>query len=626
MKTLLLTEKPSQGMDFVRALPDKFQRKDGYCEGSKYIVTWAYGHLFEIDTEEIAGKKWKLDTLPVFPKFFKYKVIRGVGKQFRVIKNLLKRKDVSKVYICGDPGREGELIARLILQQAGWKDWSRVYRFWTSEALTKEVILREIQRVKPASQFDSLYYSALARQHADWLVGINGTRAITLKVNDRTVWSLGRVQTPLLYLIVQREKEIENFKPVPYGIVYVIFEKEGKKFKAYLQLGKEEKKRLEKESKVNVEDEEEKKKDEGTRLKVETAFKIAEELSKEKAGYVENIKKSKKSEKPPLLHSLTSLQREANRIYGYSAEKVLKIAQDLYEAKLISYPRTDAQHLAESSRELVKKVLKKLGREELIPAVEKAGKRIFDDSKLTDHFALIPMDRWKERPNFRKEHKNIYELIWRKFVGTFMPDYVYETVEVTLKIKNYRFMAKGKTDIQPGWKSLYREERSENKLPSLVLKEAVKVDDVKAEKRKTQPPSRYTEGMLLKKMEKLGLGTPATRSSIIETLKKRRYVISRKKSLQPTEKGRELVEKCNGLPILNVEMTSEWEKALEEIYRENRGAAGYDAFISGIKVFTEDLVERIKKIKFKVCVDRKTKKAVRKRKKKVIYFKVRLPG
>lgn len=619
MKTLLLTEKPSQGMDFVRALPDKFQRKDGYCEGSKYIVTWAYGHLFEIDTEEIAGKKWKLDTLPVFPKFFKYKVIKGVGKQFRVIKNLLKRKDVSKVYICGDPGREGELIARLILQQAGWKDWNRVYRFWTSEALTKEVILREIEKVKPAVQFNSLYYSALARQHADWLVGINGTRALTLKVNDRTVWSLGRVQTPLLYLIVQREKEIENFKPVPYGIVYAVFEKDNRKFKAYLQLGKEEKKRLEKESKVNVEDEEEKKKDEGTRLKVKIAFKIAEELSKEKAGYVENIKKSKKSEKPPLLHSLTSLQREANRIYGYSAEKVLKIAQDLYEAKLISYPRTDAQHLAESSRELVKKVLKKLGREELIPAVEKAGKRIFDDSKLTDHFALIPMDRYQAKPNFKEEHKRIYDLIWRKFVGAFMPDYVYEVTEVAIKLGKYDFLAKGKREVQLGWKSLYRDDvdkKQENILPPLSLKEAVKVDSVKAEKRKTQPPSRYTEGMLLKKMEKLGLGTPATRASIIETLKKRKYVISSKKSLKPTEKGRKLVEKCNGLPILNVEMTSEWEKALEKIYRENRGAAGYDAFISGIKVFTEDLVERIKKIKFKVCVDRKTKKAVRKRKKR----------
>ena len=597
MKTLLLTEKPSQGMDFVRALPDKFQRKDGYCEGSKYIVTWAYGHLFEIDTEEIAGKKWKLDTLPVFPKFFKYKVIKGVGKQFRVIKNLLKRKDVSKVYICGDPGREGELIARLILQQAGWKDWNRVYRFWTSEALTKEVILREIEKVKPAVQFNSLYYSALARQHADWLVGINGTRALTLKVNDRTVWSLGRVQTPLLYLIVQREKEIENFKPVPYGIVYAVFEKDNRKFKAYLQLGKEEKKRLEKESKVNVEDEEEKKKDEGTRLKVKIAFKIAEELSKEKAGYVENIKKSKKSEKPPLLHSLTSLQREANRIYGYSAEKVLKIAQDLYEAKLISYPRTDAQHLAESSRELVKKVLKKLGREELIPAVEKAGKRIFDDSKLTDHFALIPMDRYQAKPNFKEEHKRIYDLIWRKFVGAFMPDYVYEVTEVAIKLGKYDFLAKGKREVQLGWKSLYRDDvdkKQENILPPLSLKEAVKVDSVKAEKRKTQPPSRYTEGMLLKKMEKLGLGTPATRASIIETLKKRKYVISSKKSLKPTEKGRKLVEKCNGLPILNVEMTSEWEKALEKIYRENRGAAGYDAFIGRIKAFTKELVEEIK--------------------------------
>ncbi|MBO8143540.1 MAG: type IA DNA topoisomerase [Thermodesulfobacterium sp.] len=595
MKILLLTEKPSQGMDFVRALPDRFQKKDGYCEGSKYIVTWAYGHLFEIDTEEIAGKKWRFDALPVFPKVFKYKVIRGVGKQFKVIKSLLRRKDVSKVYICGDPGREGELIARLILQQAGWKDWSRVYRFWTSEALTKDVILREIERVKPASQFDSLYYSALARQHADWLVGINGTRALTLKVNDRTVWSLGRVQTPLLYLIVQREKEIENFKPTPYGIVYAVFEKDGKKFKAYLQLKKEEIKRLKSESRVDDEDEEENKKDEGARLKVETAFKIAKELSREKFGYVIDIKKSKKSEKPPLLHSLTSLQREANRLYGYSAEKVLQVAQDLYEAKLISYPRTDARHLAESSKELVKKVLRKLGREDLIPAVDKVGKRVFDDRKLTDHFALIPMDKFEKKPSFKAEHEKVYGLIWRKFVGAFMPDYVYEVTEVILRLGNYRFLARGKREIQPGWMELYREQRrKESFLPKLAEKEKVKVNEVKAEKRKTSPPSRYTEGMLLKKMEKLGLGTPATRASIIETLKKRKYVISSKKSFKPTEKGRKLVEKCNGLPILNVEMTSEWEKALEKIYRENRGAAGYDAFIGRIKAFTKELVEEIK--------------------------------
>jgi len=614
VKTLILTEKPSQGMDFVKALPDTFKKKDGYYEGKKYIVTWAYGHLLEIDTEKAAGKKWEMECLPVFPERFEYKVIKGSAKQFKVIKSLLKRKDVEKIVIGGDPGREGELIARLILHQAGWRNWSRVYRFWTSEALTKEVILREIKKIKPAFQFDSLYYSALARQHADWLVGINGTRALTLKVNDSSVWSLGRVQTPLLFLIVQREKEIENFKPEPYGVVHAIFEKNGQKFKAYLQL-KNLKGRSVPKSETDPEDEEEEKEkaDEGIRLKVETAFEIAEKLRKEKFGLVINVKKGRKSEKPPLLHSLTSLQREANKLYGYSAEKVLQIAQDLYEAKLISYPRTDAQHLAESSKELVKKVLKKLGKEELIPAVDKAGKRVFDDSKLTDHFALIPMDGWKEQKNFKKEHKNIYDLIWRKFVGAFMPDYVYESVEVTLKLGDYYFTAKGKTDIQPGWKSLYRSEKEERALPVLVKGEKVKAVNVKAEKRMTQPPSRYTEGSLLKKMEKLGLGTPATRSSIIETLKKRKYVICKGKSLQPTEKGKELVEKCSGLPIVSVEMTSDWEKALEKIYRENRGAAGYRMFIGGIKAFTKELIEQIKKLKFKANLKKDVRYNIKKK-------------
>ena len=229
-RILILTEKPSVARDIAKALKT-CKEKQGYIDCGNYVITWAFGHLFEIDTDSIAGKGWKLETLPIFPKEFKLKLRKGMGKQFKVIKDLLQK--VSKVIIATDSGREGEIIAREILLMAGWKNWENTYRFWTSEALTPDVVRKTLKNLKPAKEFDSLYYSALARQHADWLVGINLTRLITLKSRDKSVWSIGRVQTPTLKLIVEREKEIKNFKPEPYYLIGGIFTKAGKKFKAY---------------------------------------------------------------------------------------------------------------------------------------------------------------------------------------------------------------------------------------------------------------------------------------------------------------------------------------------------------------------------------------------------------
>ena len=228
MKTLILTEKPSQAQDFARALGD-CKKRDGYIECGDYIITWAFGHLFEID-DSIAPKEWKIEDLPIFPENFKLRVSKGKAKQFKVIKELLKKVD--RVIISTDAGREGELIAREILQMAGWKNWENTYRFWTSEALTPEVVKKTLKNLKKAKDFDSLYYSALARQHADWLVGINLTRLVSLKSSDRSVWSVGRVQTPTLRILVDRENEIENFKPEPYWTIEALFEAKGKSFKA----------------------------------------------------------------------------------------------------------------------------------------------------------------------------------------------------------------------------------------------------------------------------------------------------------------------------------------------------------------------------------------------------------
>ncbi len=230
MKVLILTEKPSQARDFVKAFKG-CKRKEGYYDCGEYLITWAVGHLFEID-DSIAPKRWSLETLPIFPESFRLKLRRGAGKQFKVIKKLLK--EVDRVIVATDPGREGELIAREILLMAGWKDWNNTFRLWTSEALTPEVIRKALKNLKPIKQFDSLYYSALARQHGDWLVGINLTRAVTLKSRDTTVWSVGRVQTPTLKLLVEREKEIENFQPEEYYVIKATFERKGFKYEGKL--------------------------------------------------------------------------------------------------------------------------------------------------------------------------------------------------------------------------------------------------------------------------------------------------------------------------------------------------------------------------------------------------------
>lgn len=588
---VILCEKPSVAQDIAKAL-GKAQKKDGYIQAGDYAITWAFGHLFEID-DEVAPKKWSLDTLPIFPEKFKYRLTKGAGKQFKVIKELLKKAD--GVVIATDAGREGELIARLILYQAGWKDWDKTYRLWTSEALTSEVVKRELKNLKPAKDFDSLYWSALGRQHADWIVGINLTRLITLKSSDRSVWSVGRVQTPTLRLVVERDLEIERFKPEPYWIVKALFEKEGSTYEGIFipqgSVGDNDSSAVS----GSEEDEGTQEEDRGYRLSKEEADRVLKALEKESKGVVEKVERKRKREKPPLLHSLTSLQREANKLYGFSAKKTLDVAQRLYEVhKCLSYPRTDAQYLAESSKELVKKVLLKLGRKNLIPAVEKAGKRVFNDSKLTDHHALIPLAPLPKEA--KEDERKIYDLVLRRFLGAFMPDYEYETTTITTRVGDYRFLTKGRRDIQLGWKELYREDLKESKLPE--LKEGDSVRKVKAfsERRETKPPPRYTEGALLKKMEKLNLGTPATRAYVIATLLDRSYVVRKGKALVSTPKGRELISKLSDSQVSSPEMTGEWENELESIYTGKKGHRGYESFLGNIKEFVRKEIENLKSV------------------------------
>jgi DNA topoisomerase-3 len=602
MKTLILTEKPSVAEDFARALQCK--RREGYYEGGEYVITWALGHLFEISDENLP-KKWELSGLPIFPERFEYKLRSSqAGKQFKVIKELLAQ--AGRVIVATDAGREGELIARLILQKAGLKDWSKVYRFWTSEALTSEVIRRELKRLRPAKEYDSLYWCALARQHADFLVGINLTRAVSLR-SSGGVWSVGRVQTPTLALVVQRDLEIENFKPKPYWVIKALFSAEGKTYEG-VWIGKKNEGGVNEDEDVDEEEEEREEEETGGVFDYETAKNLVEKLSAVRQAVVSKVEKKKRVEYPPPLYSLSSLQRDANRELGFSAQRTLDIAQKLYEErKAISYPRSDAEYLSESSTDLVKDVLKRLKREDLIERVEKVGKRVFDDRKLTDHHAIIPLR--DEEEDWSKEEKALFGLIKRRFLASFYEPFIALDTVVITQMAGENFYSKGTAVLQLGYRELYGKPK-EKLLPKLEKGQKVDVLKVWSEKRWTKPPPRYTEGMLIKKMEKLSLGTPATRASIIETLKERGYLVLNKKHLISTEKGRDLIKNLQESKIVSVEMTSEWEQQLESIYKNKKGFGGYKDFLEKIKTFTKEEVERIKKLSFQAIlkVKRKSKK------------------
>ena len=331
--------------------------------------------------------------------------------------------------------------------------------------------------------------------------------------------------------------------------------------------------------------------------KKEEAEKILEEIKNEKFAVVEEVKKSLKKTPPPLLYNLNDLQKDANKLFGFSAQKTLNIAQSLYEKhKVISYPRTESRYLANSNKDLVVEILSLLGKEELIPKVQKVGKRVFNDARLTDHHAIIPL---KPPPQtLTSDERKVYDLIQKRFIAVFMDDYVSEIVRAILRVKEYRFLAQGKRDIRLGWKSLYREDEKEMPLPPLKKGERVEVEGFFIEEKKTEPPPRYTEGKLIALMEKLNLGTPATRASIIETLKQRGYLRSAKKNLLPTEKAFELIEKIGSEEIADVSLTSRWEKGLENINLKRVGKKGYQFFMEQIRNFVSSQIDKLKDKEF----------------------------
>ena len=610
-KILILCEKRLVALQFVKALESRHgrARKKGlFFEVGPYIVAYAQGHLVEI-ADDVVSTRWRLEELPVFPEKFRYIPREGTERLLKELVRAIRQSDI--ILNCGDSGREGELVIRLILKYAGWKDWKKVYRFWTSKALTDEVILSVLENgLKPAEKFDSLYYSALARQHADFISGVNLTRLVTLtqEKNRGDVWSVGRVQTPTLRLVVERDIAIESFRPVPYFLLKCRFSRkkltwEGVFVRSSLFKKKAEDVFAEKSPHADLRNLPE------NALTGEEAERVLKIITSERTGVIAHVSLKETTEPPPGLFSLASLQAEANRLYGFSSGKTLELAQRLYEEyRVISYPRTDSEYLPANAVPEVRNLLRTLTPGSLRNLIDwsrvsESYRKVFDDSKITDHHALIPQGRCLD--GVGSDLQKIYTLILKRFLAAFMRDSMKLSVEIHVNVKGALFKTVKHFVTVAGWRKVYgiREEveKAEGfKNLKKELHERGKIVVLKgkcsADERKTLPPSRYTEGSLIREMKARGLGTAATRSAIIDRLKEVGYLHVKDRKLVSTAKGRKLIlDIMKESSFSSVDITSEWERRLNEIYENNMGREGYRLFMRDIKSFVKSEVEKLKR-------------------------------
>lgn len=627
MKTLILAEKPSVAQDIAAALPGPSKR-DGYIlakDGT--VVTWALGHLVELKAPEEYNpdwKAWNMAYLPMIPDQFKYSPTEKTKKQLNTIKELFKTEKPDQVILATDADREGELIGRLILNACGWK--GPMQRFWTSEALTSDVVKRELKSTKASSKFDGLYWEAAARQHADWLFGLNETRALTKTAGASSVLSLGRVQSAVLSVLAEREEKIANFKPEPFwtllgqyaGVSFKLINSEA--LKNLPQIGEEEAPPEETEAgKAGIV---------SVRFKYKKdAEQVLSEVKAAKNGTVKESKTTEAKEAPPGLFALSDLQREANKYYGFSAADTLAIAQALYEKhKVLSYPRTSGQHMAWSNIDLVQNSLKELGHGS-IPA-KKAGGRVFDDKKVaaSGHHALIPL-RAKSvtgKPLSENEQK-VFGLVAGRFVAAFCDPHRYEKTEILLEsAKKYDFYTVSRRTVDPGWKVHYPpawKPFSETTPAILGVKKGstLPLDNAVLKEDKTKPPPRFTEASLLTMMKNVwrhvedpkirealreakGIGTEATRASIIETLKERDYVALKGKLFHVQPPGMMVAKqiKSIGLAISDIGFTGLWEQKLSLI---EDGGLTYQQFIQDAKDLLHEEIERFKAAKSTIAAE-----------------------
>ena len=599
MKTLVIAEKPSVARDIARVLGCS-KKENGALEGNKYIVTWALGHLVTLKDPEDYDKKykeWNMAVLPMMPEKLQIKVIPQTGKQYHAVTTQLARKDVNEIVIATDAGREGELVARWILDKA--HNQKPCKRLWIS-SVTDKAIREGFANLKDAKEYDNLYRAAVSRAEADWLVGINATRALTCKYNAQLY--CGRVQTPTLAMIAQREQEIREFVPKPY---YTVTAAAG----GVVYTWKDEKSG-------------------GTRISdLEKAKQIAEK-AKRYPLVLQNVEKKKKQKEAPLLYDLTELQRDASARFGYSAKQTLNLMQSLYEThKVLTYPRTDSRYL---TKDIVPTLKERLDAVSIGPykALAQQAKRsplngklfFVNDAKVSDHHAIIPTEQYVQLSALLNEERRIYDLVVRRFLAVLLPPCVYEETVIRASIEKECFTARGKRMVEKGWQEAYednrydeedeaKEEVREQNLP--LLEAGMKIGQPKISLRegKTKPPARFTEGTLLSAMENPvrymenrdsslvktigeagGLGTVATRADIIEKLFRSFLLEKKGNEIYLTSKARQLL-KLVPADLKKPELTASWEMQLNDIAK---GKKRRDVFMKEIRSYTVELIDEIK--------------------------------
>ncbi len=605
-KKLLVTEKPSVAMEFAKALKLNTSRKNGYLESDEWIITWCVGHLVTMSYPEKYDenlKKWRLDTLPFIPKEWKYEIIPQVENQFNIIKQLVQREDISEIYNAGDSGREGEYIQRLVFMMAHPNPNADMKRVWI-DSQTEEEILKGIREAKELSYYDSLADSAYLRAKEDYLIGINFSRLLSIIFGrrlakqlgeERVSISVGRVMTCVLGMVVMREREIRNFKKTKYYKISGEFG-ENDFFRA--------------EWKVS----EGSKMFESPYLYNETGFKKEEiankfiDSLKGKEAIIENVKKSKQKENPPLLFNLAEVQNECTKRFKIKPDETLEIIQELYEKKLVTYPRTDARVLSTAiakvitknlnglakgfKNEEVQEILAKMSAEKYSTNLTKT--KYVNDSKITDHYAIIPTGQGFENYDGLSElKKNVYILIVKRFLSIFYPPAEYNKIAVTVKIDNEEFFANEKVCVNRGYLDVIKGEADEKESNMETLKklkkgEKIPVHLLETKEAETSPPSRYNSGSMILAMENAGkliedealreqikgagIGTSATRAEIMKKLERIGYIAINPKTqiITPTEKGEAIYDVVfASMPdMLNPELTASWEKGLDMVAKK----------------------------------------------------------
>ncbi|MCL2512543.1 MAG: DNA topoisomerase III [Oscillospiraceae bacterium] len=595
-KSLVLAEKPSVAKEIAKVLGCR-QNGQGCITGERYIVTWALGHLVTLADPESYNKEykqWSLEQLPMLPKKMKLVVIKETSKQFNVVQSLLKRADITEIIIATDAGREGELVARWILMKAGCS--KPMKRLWISSQ-TDKAVREGFKNLKPAADYYNLFLSAVSRAEADWLVGLNVTRALTCKHSAGL--SAGRVQTPTLAMIVAREQEIKNFVPKEY---YTVKAKFGS-FSAVWMNGKG-----------------------SSRMFDRAAAEAILQNIEGKQAVVTEINKQYKHKAPPAAYDLTELQRDANRKYAYSAKQTLSLMQSLYERhKLLTYPRTDSRYITDDIVATLPERLKSVAfgsYKEAASAILKnrplSVKYLVDNSKVSDHHAIIPTEEPVYISNLTPEERNIYDLVVRRFFAVLSPAFEYEETKLAISAGKENFFAKGKIIKTPGWKSVYGQtftdddedsndnDMKEQALPQIRQGDKLDIKSCGIETGKTKPPARYNEATLLTAMENpgntemssemrsilkttSGLGTPATRADIIEKLFSSFYIERSGKDILPTSKGMQLIDIVPP-DLKSAELTGKWEQELSLI---SRGMAKSDKFVEQMRQYSSKLVSSV---------------------------------